>query len=89
VSICHCHHRCFVRLLLILHSLRLIHNYALDDMVTSLCTSGILNMSVDDEGYTPRPLVGLNVSLFDMITAFKDTPHSRLANKHLTEVLDF
>jgi hypothetical protein len=46
-------------------------------------------MYEDDEGYTPRPLVGLNVSLFDMITAFKDTPHSKLANKHLTEVLDF
>lgn len=58
-------------------------------MVTSLCTSGILNMYIDEEGYTPRPLVGLNVSIYDIITAFKDTPHAKLASKHLTEVLDF
>jgi hypothetical protein len=46
-------------------------------------------MYIDEEGYTPRPLVGLNVSIYDIITAFKDTPHAKLASKHLTEVLDF
>jgi hypothetical protein len=46
-------------------------------------------MYTDIEGYTPRPLIGMNVSLYDIIAAFKDTPHSALANKHLTEVLDF